>query len=412
MDLVSRRLGLPLTLLGLLVLGGPLHGQTEGAVETTGDLRQGYLYIEPYQTRFEVLFGMPLALKWLSMEGLAFAPLDEAAQKRITDRARVLATDWCEIQATSMPAQGRLVDVVIVKGRPKATLPMNEGEAIETKQAMLGFMWEFQTPPAPETISLRWKGFIPGAEDLPVGVSFGTKSEEMFLTRNLPIAKWENNGRLPRPAPLAQVPSFESTKPVQVPFGLLVWLTGGLLFYIAIKRADYKLPGGSTAYFFVWLLGAAMMSRLLILPVGGGSTAPEINTTADAEAILEPLLRNTYRAFDHRNESDIYDVLARSVNGELLRELYLETMRALTLEGREGTRTQVTDFEVRVDSVAPGPGGEGFVADSEWTALAKISHWGHPHTRVNRYKARVTVLPVKGEWKIDTIQLLEAPRRI
>ena len=58
----------------------------------------------------------------------------------------------------------------------------------------------------------------------------------------------------------------------------------------------------------------------------------------DAEAILTPLLRNVYRAFDHRSESEIYDVLARSVDGELLRKLYLETIQALTLEGREGTR--------------------------------------------------------------------------
>ena len=411
MGTVIRR-GLLISALSLALGHGLfVHSQTTGEPDTTtGSRRQGYLYIEPYQTRVEVLFDMPLALDWLAMEGLKFAPLDEAAQQRITERAKVLATDWCEVQATSMRAQGNLVDVVIVKGRPGATLPMKDGEPVEPKEAMLGFMWEFATPPAPGSINLHWKGFIPGADDLPVTVHFGSKTESMFLSRNLPMAKWVNNGRLPRPDALAKVPTFESTPPLNIPVGLLVWLAGGLIFYIAIKRADYKLPGGSTAYFFVWILGAAMMSRLLVLPMGGGSQAPEITTTEDAQSILDPLLRNTYRAFDHRSESDIYDVLERSIGGELLRELYLETIKALTLEGREGTRTQVTDFEARVDSVAAIPDGDGFTAECEWTVLGKISHWGHPHTRVNRYTAEVTVTPSDGEWKIDAIDVRDARR--
>lgn len=407
---IRRRLAhLGLSVL-LLAAGVDLQGQESPPQESTGDLRQGYLYIEPYQTRVELLIGIPLALEWLSMEGLKFALLDATAQQRITKEARVLSTDWCEIQTGGTLSRGSLVQLVVVKGRPGNTLPMKEGEAVDPDEAMLGFMWEFATPPAPESIRIQWKGFIPGADDLPIRVHFGAKSESMVLTRRLPMGEWVNNGRLPRPAPLAEVPTFETKAPTKVPVGLIGWLLGGLIFYIAIKRADYRLPGGSVAYFFVWLLGAAMMSRLLVLPIGGGSNVPEVTTLETAQEILQPLLRNTYRAFDHRAESDIYDVLERSVNGDLLRELYLETIGALTLEGREGTRTQVTDFESRVDKVEANPDGEGFVADCEWTALGKISHWGHPHTRVNRYTARVTIVPVEGEWKIDAIEVIEARR--
>lgn len=376
------------------------------------DTHQGYLYIEPYQTRFEVLFSIPLALKWLDMEGLAFSPLDESAQRRITERARLLVADWCEVQASSTESKGRLVDTVIVKGRPGATLPIVDGEPLPPEAAMLGFIWEFPTPPAPDSISLKWKGFIPGADTLPITVHFGPKTEKMLLTRGVPMGLWVNGGRLPRPERLSPVPTFPSSEPIRLPLGFILSVAGGLIFYIWIKVKDYRLPGGSSAHFFVWILGTAMMSMMLVVPIGGGSTTPKIDSTDDAHAILEPLLRNTYRAFDHRAESDIYDVLARSVDGELLRDLYLETISALTLEGREGTRTQVTDFEARVEKVSPNPDGDGFIADCEWTALGTISHWGHPHTRVNRYKARVTVEPVDGDWKISAITVTEAPRRI
>ena len=423
-NLVWNRTRLPLCAASLIWLVGlPMarsqsyEAGTSTAKEEAGsasanaeNVRQGYLYIEPYQTRFEVLFDVPLALKWLKLEGLAFSPLDESARKRITDRARMLAADWAELHAGSSLVKGRLIDALIVKGRPGATLPLVDSEALSPDEAMLGFVWEFPTPPAPEFVSLQWKGFIPGADDLPVTVHFGPKTEKMFLTRSVPMGQWNNNGRLPRPERLAPVPTFPSTEPTRVPLGFILSVVGGLIFYTWIKLKDYRLPGGASAHFFVWILGTAMMSMMLVVEVGGGSSTPKIESPEDAQAILEPLLRNTYRAFDHRAESDIYDVLARSVDGELLRELYLETIRALTLEGREGTRTQVTDFEARVEKVSPNPDGPGFLADCEWTALGTISHWGHPHTRVNRYTAKVLVEPVGGEWKISAIEVTEARR--
>ncbi|HAL72949.1 MAG TPA: hypothetical protein DCP71_14370 [Verrucomicrobiales bacterium] len=138
--------------------------------------------------------------------------------------------------------------------------------------------------------------------------------------------------------------------------------------------------------------------------------APPVNETAAAEAILSPLLRNVYRAFDYRSESDIYDTLARSVDGELLRQLYLETLQALTLEGREGTRVTITEFSAEVMAVKENPAGAGFVTDCQWTALGTVGHWGHAHTRVNRYTAQVTVAPVKSEWKIVKLEVREARR--
>ena len=88
--------------------------------------------------------------------------------------------------------------------------------------------------------------------------------------------------------------------------------------------------------------------------------------------------------------------------------MYLQTIQALTLEGQEGTRAKVNDLSVTVDKVTPQ--GSGFVAEGEWTALGTVGHWGHQHQRVNRYKARLTVVPVAGEWKIRAMEVLEERR--
>jgi hypothetical protein len=117
-----------------------------------------------------------------------------------------------------------------------------------------------------------------------------------------------------------------------------------------------------------------------------------------------------YRAFDHRNESEIYDVLARSVDGELLRKLYLETIEALTLEGREGTRVTINEFSADITGVQPAPSGDGFITECQWTAMGNVGHWGHSHTRVNRYTAKVTITPVVNAWKITQLEVSETRR--
>ena len=65
-----------------------------------------------------------------------------------------------------------------------------------------------------------------------------------------------------------------------------------------------------------------------------------------AAFILDSLLTNVYRAFEFRNEEDIYDKLAISVTGEQLTEIYLESRRSLEVENRGGARAQVEEVDV------------------------------------------------------------------
>ena len=95
----------------------------------------------------------------------------------------------------------------------------------------------------------------------------------------------------------------------------------------------------------------------------------------------------------------------------LLRKLYLETIQALTLEGREGTRVTIAEFSATVDKVEANTKGEGFVADCNWMARGIVGHWGHSHPRVNIYNARVTITPAKGEWKLTGLEVQEVRRK-
>lgn len=383
---------------------------TNDSLVITGPITQAYLYIEPYQTRFEVLFDAASMLTLLLPNEKTPEALTPALQNQLSQKAAARAADWCRMSTGDANLPMPQPTAHVIKGLPGNTLPLKEDESVALNQAMVGLIWEFATPPGPDELAVTWKGWVQGTTVLPVKAFFGPLSETSEIHQSIKTYRWRNLGRLPRPGPLSKVPQYEAAQPTRIPFGGIVWLVIGLAFYTYLKIKDHKLPGGSIPYVAVWLLGAVLMSQMLVFTLNSDTSGPVITQVEDAQQIVTPLLRNVYRAFDHHAESDVYDVLARSVDGELLRKLYLETIQALTLEGREGTRVTIAEFSATVDKVSANPKGEGFLADCNWMARGIVGHWGHSHPRVNIYNARITITPAHGEWKLTGLEVQEVRR--
>lgn len=383
---------------------------TNASLVITGPIAQGYLYVEPYQTRFEVLFDAATMMAAVMPGQSIPESLPAELQKQLVEKAAARAADWCALSSGDDALDVPQPLVAVIKGLPGNTLPLKDGEPVALNQALVGFIWEFATPPGPDSLTVTWNGWLKDTKKLPVHAFFGPHSEKADIYPSIKTYRWRNQGRLPLPAPLARVPQLELSGSVRVPFGGILWLVGGIFFYTYIKVTRYKLPGGSMPFIAVWLLGGVLMSQLLVIPVRTTTSSREITEVEEAQNIVSPLLRNVYRAFDHHHESDVYDVLARSVDGELLRKLYLETIQALTLDGREGTRVTIAEFSATVDKVEPNPKGGGFIADCNWMARGIVGHWGHSHPRVNIYNARITVTPAKGEWKLTGLEVQEVRR--
>ncbi len=385
----------------------PTANQAAPQPQAGTTITQGYLYLEPNQMRFEVLFDAATVLTWARLS--VPTTLDAAAQKKLTEALAAKAADWCRAGAGTA-AEGRFLGASIIKGKPGATLPFEEGAPIAVGEAVAGLIWEFPLPPQPEKVVLEWTGYIQGQKRLPIRLFYGVKSEVLEAKEGTKQVQWQALGRLPTPAPLAVVPKIEFQPPWGMIVGGISWIAGTLVLLMLMKGRWLSWTGKP---FSNWqVMAMVLISTMCCWPLVGGRASgwPKVPGKTEGEAILTPLLRNVYRAFDHRAESDIYDTLARSVDGELLRRLYLETLQALTLEGREGTRVTITEFSAEVMDVQRNPAGPGFVTDCQWTALGTVGHWGHAHTRVNRYTAQVTVAPVKQEWKIVKLEVREARR--
>ncbi len=130
-----------------------------------------------------------------------------------------------------------------------------------------------------------------------------------------------------------------------------------------------------------------------------------------ATALLQTLLKNVYRAFDFREEEDVYDKLALSVSGDLLTDIYLQNRRSMAIQQAGGAQARIKEVKIesaraaRIDSE-----NLAYALHGTWTALGSVGHWGHIHQRENRYEAVVTVSAEDGAWKIVDLELRDERR--
>ena len=153
-----------------------------------------------------------------------------------------------------------------------------------------------------------------------------------------------------------------------------------------------------------------MISDATFLTATATWASREARLSSDAtRGVIAGLLHNIYRAFDYRQEEQIYDVLARSVDGELLTRIYLETRRGLELANQGGARAKVKQIEL-TELHAEAVDAGGFAAVATWTVNGSVGHGGHVHQRRNQYRAELTVRPLEGAWKLTDIEILQEQR--
>jgi hypothetical protein len=132
----------------------------------------------------------------------------------------------------------------------------------------------------------------------------------------------------------------------------------------------------------------------------------------ETKRILRGLMLNTYRAFILDKDEDIYDVLARSVAGEFLSEVYLQNKEALRIEATDGAVSIVDRLDVKsIESMKRLKNGAIAIV-ANWDVYGSVFHRGHIHFRCNTYKANLTIVPRDNYWKLTSVQLLDEERVI
>lgn len=210
------------------------------------------------------------------------------------------------------------------------------------------------------------------------------------------------------------VPAPPTARMIELPMVSVSLGAGALLFLLlAIWRPARPIAVAVVPLSLALAVMTLGMKRIEVeVPFDPASRLPTPDEARDA---FEPLHANIYRAFDYTEESDIYDALAQSVDGELLQTLYDQIYRSLIMYEEGGALSRVETVEpvsTDIESIGVLEGGDrrGFQVLARWRVTGVVVHWGHSHTRTNEYLAAYTVGSTADGWRIVGNEVREQMR--
>ncbi|TNF96123.1 MAG: hypothetical protein EP297_10665 [Gammaproteobacteria bacterium] len=234
-----------------------------------------------------------------------------------------------------------------------------------------------------------------------------------YITPDDRVHTWTNFLKNYKPPTVAEVSMASEATRWQIPVLSIILL---VILALAFHRFRVRLRHRHPVRLYVAIMTLLSVSAVMAYPyaqVTVSRPAVFIANMSNDEALdtLQSLLKNVYRAFDFREEEDVYDKLALSVSGDLLADIYLQNRKSFAVKKAGGAQAKVKDVEIlEVDAKRLEDKRLAYAIKAKWTASGKVGHWGHIHLRKNYYDAVVTIEGIKGRWKITGLELLEEKR--
>ena len=368
-----------------------------------------FLYVEPYEVRHEILVRIRDLENWmdLGLRGDEYIETDELDP--LKQRVGEFLLRKNPVRIDSEAGRPILDRVSYVKVAITGIQIVEQPERLETSTAIMGVILAYITDGMPQEVTVDWELFTDQIQRIPVNAIDPAGPLPSYIDPDDPVHKWTNflkNYEMPT---VADTKADASLTAIRVPVITVACLLGLIPLGFRLVKKKNQLSSGIAA-------SALVLAAIVAFPFASVSIAKPAAmapSLADEEAtsVLQSLLGNVYRAFDFREEEDVYDKLAHSVSGDLLAEVYLQNRKSLQIQRAGGAQAKVKEVEVLDVSASPNV-ERSFAYDltARWSALGTVGHWGHVHTRKNVYDGVITVDVIDGVWKITELDLLEEKR--
>jgi len=359
-----------------------------------------YLYVEPHEVRKEIVFRPRDLQRWTDLGLAGKDSILVADQEEIKRRVVEFLDQHNEVTIDGRAVEGRLDRVHFIYRTLRTTGVIDPPRDLRLTEALMGVIVYYPVDSLPETVSMEWNLFSDGIRQIPSAATDEAGPLPYILTPEDSVLTWQNV--LTNPTRAIMIDELLAPRALRLPFFLIMAVGLGLAAWVTLAYSRRAWSRGRMAT--VGVVGA------FLLLGGAGAAFRQPVGTGDAGPILGTLLTNMYRAFDYREEERIYDTLARSAEGDLLTDVYLEMRRSLELANQGGARAKVTDVEMLEADLIPLDDGPGFASQAKWNVSGSVGHWGHTHIRTNQYEARFTVREIDGAWKITRMDVLQEER--
>jgi hypothetical protein len=368
-----------------------------------------FLYVEPYEVRKEVIVRPKDLQQWIDLGLEGEETIAVAEQEEIKRKVVGFLSGQSPVTIDGVTPEPVLDRVHFVRRTLRRTGVIDPPEDLPVISATLGVIFVYPIDSLPDHVSMSWQLFGGKIQTVPSVATDEAGGLPYMLTPGDSILTWQNF--LTNPTTRALVSITAAPRTGRLPVPLLSVMCVVLFVGILVRYAR----AGERPRWLAGAVGILAIVAVVMWPQARVAVpVPFVKMSAvspdDATSIVSGLLTNVYRAFDFRDESDIYDSLARSASGDLLTEIYLETRKALEVQNQGGARVKVD--EVSMLAVDPDALAKeiGFTARCTWNVTGSVGHWGHIHKRTNQYDAVFTVKSVDGVWKITDLELLQEQR--
>lgn len=372
-----------------------------------------FLYVEPFEVRHEMLVRVRDMSEFvdLGIEDLTEIPAAEAVNVKKKISSFLAEHNTVSIDGKLRPPIVDKVDFVVAAQRGIQIVEPDEDVDLNT--AIVGIIFAYIVDGLPQKVDVDWDVFPQAVDRIPATATDPAGPLQTFLTRDDNVHSWTNLLKTYQDPVFAPLDESEVRTKITVPVVTALLALAGLAIIVVALRTRTTKPlyragavGAAIATFVVAAAGQSYVRVDVAVPALLASRpAPE-----QAQQMVATLLRNTYRAFDFREEEAVYDKLATSVTGELLTDIYLQNRRSFEIRQAGGAQARIKDVEiVTVEPVSVRAGADLSVR-SVWAARGEVDHWGHRHQRRNLYEAIVDFGVVDGAWKITGFETLEERR--
>ncbi len=370
-----RTVTIILTLLAVLALGSVVHAQDSSKTPALKDLwrlsdsltrtsSQGqdnpeaatYIYVQDFEVRHEILMPFYVLEDWVTLNYDNPDAIDTLEQLAMRQPIEELFTSRNPVNIDGLTVRPLLTQLDFIAPKYLDSLRDVPRVPVDAVTAWVGVILTYSTKGTPNTVELTWDMFNEHMTAVKSIVYEYENTGEFRFSVDSATYCWHNPGR-PSIPPITEVPHHRKS-----------W----------------------------WHFGSDI-------------------SDGDAEAIFGTLLKNVYRAFDYRTESDVYDALALSVGGELLSEVYLQVHRSLKMAEQGGAVSRIKDVSI-LDGQKQEPNerfadaNQSFGYKANWTVEGTVEHWGHIHARTNGYEAQFSIVVENNAWKIVDLQVLHQER--
>jgi hypothetical protein len=371
-----------------------------------------YLYIEPYEVRHEILVRVKDMMSWLEFD---LQGNDYIEENEFDPVRRKIAAFFMERERLLIDGK-RLKPILDRTAYVESSMLRSRfieiPERVPLNTAMVGIIITYLTDGMPQEVEARWDLFSDRVQKVTASMIDPAGPFPYDLEPGDNVLKWTNylnNYIIPT---VENITVDERYRGRRIPFVSLICLLAMVpVGYGVVRRIGARRPVILPILMLIGLVGMAVAAYPLgHTRVGGAPRATGMDEKERAQLVLA-LLKNVYRAFDFRDEEDVYDKLAVSVSGDLLTNIYLQSRTSLEIEQAGGAQASVKQIDIIETSARESEKLSGALdVRAQWSATGTVGHWGHVHTRQNLYDAILTIAVEDGNWKINRLEVLEEKR--